>query len=214
MKEQFGLADLPALLPRYNIAPSQRIAVIRALAAGSRELAFLHWGLIPAWATDPAIAARLINARAETAAEKPAFRAAMRRRRCLIPADGFYEWQKTETAKRPFFFQLQDERPFAMAGLWETWQGPDGPVESCTILTTAANELVAKLHERMPVILEPQAYAAWLDPNLVDPAQLAEWLKALPASQMKSFPVSRLVNSPKNETPDCIRREGDTPLFD
>jgi putative SOS response-associated peptidase YedK len=171
----FGLAEVPALEPRYNVAPTQPVAAVRADADGRRSLATLRWGLIAPWAKDAKHAA--INARAETAADKPTFRHAFRKRRCLIPADAFYEWQKVGRHKQPYLFKLRDGEPFAFAGIWEAWNGPDGEaLESCAILTTEANELVRSVHERMPVILDPRHYAEWLDPGLTDPALFADWL--------------------------------------
>jgi putative SOS response-associated peptidase YedK len=159
------IGDLPA---SYNIAPSQSVAAICQLPDLDLQLRWLRWGLIPAWAKDPKIGYKLINARAETVAEKPSFRAAFRQRRCLIPADGFYEWQQVEGSRHshPYFIGLQDKRPFAFAGLYERWESPDGEnFDTCTIVTTAANEVLAPIHDRMPVILSPQKYAQWLDPG-------------------------------------------------
>src|SRR5262245_35107324 len=162
LADLFRLAGGPELPLRYNIAPTQPVPVVRAAGDG-RALALARWGLIPRWATDPAIGNRLINARSETVAEKPSFRDAFRKRRCLIPATGFYEWAKTAGGKQPYHFRLLDGRPFAFAGLWERWDRGGEPVESCTILTTAANAVVRPVHERMPVILPAEAFAAWLD---------------------------------------------------
>lgn len=203
---QFNLPEIPDLQPRYNIAPTQPVAVVRLpMPEGDRELVMLHWGLIPFWAKDPGLGARMINARAETAADKPAFRAAFRRRRCLVPADGFYEWQKQNGSKQPFHIRMQDGRPFAFAGLWEHWQGEDGSViESCTLLTTRPNELIRPLHNRMPVILHPHNYALWLDSEVEDVGTLRRLLDPYPSSEMEAYPVSRYVNAPRNEGPDCI----------
>jgi putative SOS response-associated peptidase YedK len=174
-----------------------------------RECVLLRWGLIPGWAKDPAIGARLINARAETVAEKPAFRAAFRRRRCLVLADGFYEWQKSAKRKQPFFFHLRDDRPFAFAGLWESWEGGDNShLETCTILTTEPNDLVATVHDRMPVILAPDAHDAWLDPAVEQPDRLTPLLRPYPAEAMDAYPVGPLVNSPTHDGPGCIERAG------
>lgn len=206
LAEQFQLAEVPAVEPHYNIAPTQPVAVVRAAPTGERELQVLRWGLIPSWAKDPSMGARLINARAETVAEKPAFRAAFKQRRCLVLADGFYEWQPTGAGrqKQPFYFHMEDGKPFAFAGLWESWPGPDGPVETCTILTTDANSVVAPVHARMPLILPPDAYTLWLDPTV----QAAEPLQALfqpyPAPAMTGYPVSRHVNSVDNDDPQCV----------
>ena len=209
--EQFALFEAPPFTARFNIAPSQPAPVVRMRPdrtegdRGSRELVWLRWGLIPGWAQDPAIGNRLINARAETAAEKPAFRAAMRRRRCLVVADGFYEWQRTGRAKQPFFIHLRDDRPFAFAGLWEAWEGPGhSAIESCTLLTIGPNELMRPIHDRMPVILPPESYDLWLDPAMQQPNRLTPLLAPYPAEQMETSPVSSLVNNPANDDPRCI----------
>ncbi|MCI0395737.1 MAG: SOS response-associated peptidase [Chloroflexi bacterium] len=195
-----------ALAPRYNIAPTQPVAAVRVSeASGNRELAYFHWGLIPSWSQDPAIGSRMINARAETAAEKPSFRAALRYRRCLVPADGFYEWQKQNGGKQPVYIHLQDGRPFGIAGLWEYWQGPDGSeIESCTLLTVEPNELLSAVHNRMPLILAPEDYELWLDPKMQKPADLQHLLRPYPAAEMTFYRVSTLVNNPRNEDPACI----------
>jgi len=201
------LFEVPELPPRYNIAPSQPVAVVRRRPQSGddqRQLVLMRWGLIPSWATDPAIGNRLANARSESVLEKPAFRAAMRRRRCLIPADGFYEWKKNGRNKQPYLIGLRDGRLFAFAGLWEAWEGADHSyVESCTILTTTPNELMAPIHDRMPVILPAEAYGPWLDPA-VPPAEVLAWLRPLPADQMTAYPVSTLVNNPRNDRPECV----------
>lgn len=210
----FELGDLPAglsLAPRYNIAPTQTVAAVRKLEAGApRQLALLHWGLIPSWAKDAKLAASTINARGESVAEKPAFRAAFTRRRCLILADGYFEWKAVGKKKLPIWYRLQDERPFAFAGLWERWRGPSGtpdeapPLESCTIITTAANALSAELHDRMPVILHPVDYDLWLDPAFADKPRLQALLTAYPAEEMKAEPVNPRVNSVRNDDPECL----------
>ncbi len=204
LAEQFQLAEVPDLAPHYNIAPTQEVAVIRATAAG-RKLDFLRWGLIPAWAKDPSIGARMINARAETVAEKPAFRTAFKQRRCLVIADGFYEWQGTGKQKQPFYFQVDGGQAFAFAGLWETWKNPEGQlVETCTVLTTEANELVRPVHERMPVILPADAYAPWLDPQLHDVGALQQLLRAYPPQEMNAYPVGTRVNRVTHDDAACI----------
>ena len=155
-------------MPRFNIAPTQSVAVVRQSGGKeTRQLCLLRWGLIPAWAKDPSIGARLINARAETVAEKPAFRSAFKSRRCLIPADGYYEWKKTGSRKQPYYLRLQDERPFALAGLWDRWNGggKDAPLETCTIITTEANEITCPIHDRMPAILAEDDYSAVARPG-------------------------------------------------
>ncbi|MCH7813503.1 MAG: SOS response-associated peptidase, partial [Planctomycetes bacterium] len=172
----------------------------------SRRLELLRWGLIPSWAKDPAIGARMINARSETAAEKPSFRAAFRRRRCLLPADGFYEWQRSGRVKQPYYIRLKHGPPFALAGLWEQWHSPDGSlVETCTILTTEPNELVKPLHNRMPVLLTPDVFDLWLDPAMTDPARIQPLLRPCPPEQMIAQPVTTHVNSPRNDDPACIQ---------
>jgi putative SOS response-associated peptidase YedK len=190
--------------PRYNIAPTQLVAAVRAAPqAPARELAWLRWGLIPSWADDPKIGNRMINARAETASGKPSFRSAFRQRRCLILADGFYEWQKTDGKKLPHYFHMKDGKPFAFAGLWEHWEGAGGIIESCTILTTDANDLLRTFHDRMPAIVCPRDYETWLNPAIQDPETVQPLLRPYPAEAMTSYPVSVLVNSPRNESAQC-----------
>lgn len=204
----FGAATDAELPPRYNIAPTQDAPVVRVAADGDRELVGLRWGLIPFWAKDPKIGNRMINARSETVAEKPAFRQAYRKRRCLVLADGFYEWQKTPGAKTPWYISLAGGAPFAMAGLWESWrdktQGDEAePVQTCSIITTSPNELMARLHNRMPAILLDDAVDRWLDPA-AEPASLAPLLGPIPASRLTADPVSRRVNSPANDDAELI----------
>jgi len=186
--------------PRFNIAPTQWIPAVRCMGTG-RQICSLKWGLIPSWAAERRTAASMINARAETVADKPAFRSAFRRRRCLIPADGFYEWKRIDAkTKVPHLFQLSDESPFGFAGLWEKWTAPDGEViESCSIITTAANSLVESVHDRMPVILAPQFFEEWLDPEFSDVDRLMPMLAPFAASQMKVMQVSNIVNNARNE---------------
>jgi putative SOS response-associated peptidase YedK len=211
--EQFSLFELPLLQPRFNIAPTQAVPVVRMVpqhAEPRRQLVFLHWGLVPSWAQDPAIGNRMINARAETAADKPSFRAALKRRRCLVVADGFYEWQREGNRRQPMFIHLRDDRPFAFAGLWESWEGADhSSLESCTILTTAANELIRPIHDRMPVILAQEAYGLWLDPAVqtVDPIQ--PLMRPYPSEAMEAYAVSTRVNSPVRDQPECLERLAD-----
>jgi putative SOS response-associated peptidase YedK len=201
---QFGLAEAPQLAPRYNIAPTQMVPVVRA-GPGGRELAMLRWGLVPSWAKDLSIGARMINARAETAAEKPAFRSALRQRRCLVVADGFYEWQQAPAGKQPFYFRVHGGAPCGLAGLWEIWRGPDDtPVQTCTILTTRANPLLAPIHERMPVILPPDQYGLWLDPDMRDAGPLEHLFEPFPAEAMDSYPVGKGVNKVSNDSRDLI----------
>ena len=191
--------------PRYNIAPTQGVAAVPNTK--ERRVGLFHWGLVPFWAKDPKIGSRMINARSETLAEKPSFRTAYRRRRCLVLADGFYEWRKIEGRRNkiPYFFHLKAGGPFAFAGLWETWHSPDGSeLLSCTVITTRPNEIVAPIHNRMPVILPPEAQLPWLDPAERSPAELGPLLQPYPAAEMAAYPVATLVNSPANDLPDCI----------
>jgi putative SOS response-associated peptidase YedK len=206
LSKEFGVSDIPTLSPRYNIAPSQPVTAVRATSTGSgRELALLRWGLIPSWSKDPAIGNRLINARAETASEKPSFRNAFRRHRCLIPASGFYEWRRQERGKQPYFVRMRNERLFSFAGLWDRWESPDkGVIETCTILTTVANAVLAPIHDRMPVILPPREYDRWLDPALRDPDALAPLLVPFSPEEMLAFPVSPRVNAPTVDDEKCI----------
>jgi putative SOS response-associated peptidase YedK len=207
LRDAFPDITVPTeITARYNIAPSQPIAVIPN--TGENKLDFFVWGLIPFWAKDPKIGSRMINARAETLGEKPSFKAAYRRRRCLIPADGFYEWRKVpgSTAKIPTYIRLKSGKPFAFAGLWENWHSPDGSeILSCTIITTQPNDLVERIHNRMPVILPQETYSHWLTPSEVPPEALNSLLVPYPADEMEAFPVSRTVNSPSNDSPACIQ---------
>jgi putative SOS response-associated peptidase YedK len=204
--EIFGEYSFPSrFAPRFNIAPTQPVLAIPN--DGAHKADFFIWGLIPSWAKDPSIGSRLINARAETLAEKPSFRGGFKYKRCLIPADGFYEWQAQPGTKTkvPQFIHMKDRKPFAFAGLWDSWNGPDGSaVRSCTIITTEPNELMASLHNRMPVILKPADYEQWLDPAPRTPDSLAPFLKPFPAGEMSAYPVSMLVNSPANERPELV----------
>lgn len=210
LAEAFGLEEIPTVVSHYNIAPGQDIAAVRFDKSSSkRELTFLRWGLIPSWADDPSIGNMMINARCETVAEKPAFRQAFTRRRCLIPADGFYEWEKSGKARIPYYHQIKGHVLFALAGLWERWTHPAGVVESCTILTTGANELVACVHDRMPVIVAPEHFGLWLDPTL-DPAALGRLFAPYPAGSMQRHRVSDRVNRPDDDDADLIRSVEDT----
>lgn len=214
--QQFALFEISPLVPRFNIAPAQMVAVVRqaGAAASGRELVWMRWGLVPAWAKNPSIGNRMINARAETVAEKPAYRGPLRQRRCLVPADGFYEWQREGRAKQPYFFRLPGDALFALAGLWEVWLGPqEQHLESCVILTTEANDLVWPIHDRMPVILPPESYALWLDPNLTQPAPLFPLLRPYPAQAMEAHPVSSRVNTPTNDDPRCVAPTVPSTLF-
>ena len=202
----FQLDEVPELEPRYNIAPSQAVAaVVKGREDAQRILKMMQWGLIPFWAKDSSIGSRMINARSETVAEKPSFRAAFRRRRCLVLADGFYEWQKLDGAKQPFYVTLQDREAFAFAGLWERWEGSEnGVVESCTLLTCEPNDLLHPIHNRMPVILNPEDYSLWLDSGFQEAERLQALLCPYPSGRMQAYAVSRYVNSPRHEGPECI----------
>lgn len=194
-----------SLAPRYNIAPTQDVAAVRQAEDGSRHLGLLHWGLVPFWAKEKSIGNRMINARSETAAEKPSFRNALKRRRCLILADGFFEWKKMGGAKQPFYIHLEDRRPFAFAGLWERWdKGEDGPLESCTILTTSPSESISHLHDRMPVILPRAGYDTWLDASIEDAEALEPLLGPYDPDALGFEPVSRRVNNPRHDEPGCV----------
>jgi len=207
------LADLmevqetPQLSQRFNIAPTQEAPILRLADDPSphREIVLLKWGLVPFWAKDPTIGNRMINARAETVAEKPSFRDSFKKRRCIVLTDGFYEWQKTGSGKQPYFFRLQSQQPFGMAGLWDRWEKGDGqPLETFTILTTEPNELVATAHHRMPVILNPRQIELWLDPATDSSSAFGPFWDPYPAADMQGFPVSTYVNNPANDTPRCI----------
>ncbi len=210
LQEAFPWAVIPDdLPPRYNIAPSQPVAVIAN--TGDNTLAMYKWGLIPSWSKDPAIGDRMINARAESLAEKPSFRTAYRKRRCLILSDGFYEWKQNPDlkTKQPMCIKLKNGQPFAFAGLWELWRAPDGSdVRSCTIITTQPNELLQTIHNRMPVILPPDAYTEWLVTEDRQPAQLDHLLSPYPAAEMVAFPVSKMVNRPEVDTPELVNPIG------
>ena len=191
--------------PGYNIAPTESVLTVRNVEG--REAALMKWGLIPFWAKDPKIGSRMINARAETVAEKPAFRSALRRRRCLVLADGYYEWQKTPVGKRPFRIVMRSGEPFAFAGLWETWKDPEGNVIlSCTIITTAANDFLASIHNRMPVILPRESEELWLEPDTDDAAVLTGILRPYSDDGMDSYEVSTMVNYARNDGPEVIAR--------
>ncbi|UCF39568.1 MAG: SOS response-associated peptidase [Gemmatimonadota bacterium] len=206
-REIFKLLSVPTLPPRYNVAPTQEVAVVRQGGDDAeRSVGLLRWGLIPHWAKDPGIGNRMINARAESVADKPAFRNSFRERRCLVPADGFYEWAKTKHGKQPYYVRVLGGRMFAFAGLWDTWRDSTGnTLDTFTIITTEPNDLLRQVHNRMPVILRPDDYDRWLAPPGGDPAGLSGLLKPYPAEQMSYYPVSRYVNSPNNEGPECIR---------
>ena len=200
----FKLGLLPDLTPRYNITPGTNVLIVRNDPEKGRVADLYRWGLIPGWAKDPAIGNKLANARAETVAEKPSFRSAFKRGRCLIPASGFYEWKAVAGRKQPYYVRPVGSDLFAFAGLTERWVGPDGPVHSCAIITTDANELMQGIHNRMPVILAPDDYAVWLDPANQATEKLKVLLKPSPAKLMAAHPVSTRVNTPKNDEPALI----------
>lgn len=211
LRQLFDFPERPNLAARVNIAPSQEVAAVRLEEGevGARHFVSLRWGLIPSWAPsgakEPGIGNRTINARAETITEKPAFRAAFRRRRCLIPADGFYEWKSERGRKQPYRITLMDGAPFAFAGLWERWEGPGGDagIESCTIVTTEANARLRAVHHRMPVILAPEAYDLWLDPETPG-AQVQALLGPAPSEWFTCFRVSPKINNPAHDDPALI----------
>jgi len=200
--------------PRYNIAPSQPVAIVRNTPKGGRELALVRWGLIPSWVKDPRAFKMLINARSETAADKPSFRAAMRHRRCLVPTDGFYEWTGAPGAKRPFLVRPREGGPMAMAGIFEHWLGADGSeVETMAILTVAANDAMSALHDRMPAILAPEQFDAWLDCSSGSSRTAAELLAPAPEGMLAIVEVSRKLNNPRNEGPEVQEPVGAAPLL-
>lgn len=216
--EPRGIAGPDPLKPRYNIAPTQPVITVRQEGLG-RVLAVARWGLMPSWAKDLSMGASLINGRSETVLEKPAFRESFRQRRCLIPADGFYEWEKDGKAKRPFHFAMKDGSLFGFAGIWDRWRAPDGEwVESCCILTTAANELLKDVHDRMPAILPRAQYEVWLKTPADEAERLVDLLVPLDAGVMRGYAVSSLVNRPQNDSPECAQeavseRSGNLELF-
>jgi len=199
----------PLLKPRYNLAPGQEAPVV--IYEDSKILRLMQWGLVPSWAKEASIGYKMINARAETLTQKPSFKKSFKQRRCLVLADGFYEWRKGTggRTKIPLRFVLKNREPFAFAGLWDTWQKPDGDLlHSFTIITTESNELIRPIHDRMAVMLRQEDEAKWLDPDLKDVEQLIPLLKPYPSDQMEGYEVSTLVNSPKNDTPECILSRG------
>jgi putative SOS response-associated peptidase YedK len=205
LAKEFKVAEVPQVEARYNVAPTQEILAVRELADG-REMTFFKWGLVPSWAKDVSMGARLINARSETVEEKPSFREAFKKRRCIIPADGFYEWQRNEGKKQPFFFRMRDERAFGFAGLWERWEGEGGQaINSCTILTTEANEVLRPVHDRMPVILHPDDYELWLDRDVRKRDLVKELLRPYQAEEMIGYPVGIAINSPRNQGAELMQ---------
>lgn len=207
--DSLRLPLFPGLNPRYNICPTQPVACIRQSNDQQLESVTLRWGLVPFWANDLKIGARMINARSETVATKPAFRKAFKSRRCLVLADGFYEWKKSGKSKQPYYISRNDSQPFLLAGLWESWQNKDEPdsqpVETCTILTTTANDIMAPLHDRMPVILEQPDLDFWLDNQFEDRQQLEKLLVPYAADELQAYPVDTLVNKAANDQPECIK---------
>jgi putative SOS response-associated peptidase YedK len=191
--------------PRYNIAPTQPVPVIRQNPKEPvRDLSLVRWGLIPSWAKDSSVAAKMINARSETASTKPAFRDALKSRRCLIPADGFYEWMRTAKAKQPYCFEVDEGKLFAFAGIWDRWKDPSGKtIETCSILTTTPNAVTSPVHDRMPVILDPDCYDLWLDPGMRDVVAASEMLKPSDARRMRCFPISTRINHVANDDAAC-----------
>ena len=208
--KQLGLAKNLSLKPRYNIAPSQLVACVRHTPDnGHRETIMLKWGLIPSWAKDLSIGYKMINARAETVAEKPSFRKAFKRQRCLVLADGFYEWKREGQTKQPYYIHFKDSRPFAFAGLWELWKDKTkedcAPIESCTIITTGANELMEPIHHRMPVMLNEKSIEVWLNTEITEPSILNPLLRPYDSDEMEAYPVSLRVNNPRNDNQECIQ---------
>jgi putative SOS response-associated peptidase YedK len=206
LQEEFALSIIRAApVPSYNVAPTRSAPVV--INDGARALDFFRWGLIPWWAKDPGIGAKTINARADTLAEKPAFRDAFRLRRCLVLADGFFEWKWVAGEKVPHFIRLKSGRSMPFAGLWERWRAPEGnPVHTCTIVTTTPNAVMAPIHDRMPVILAPEAFESWLDPHPREGQELQTLLRPCPDEWLEAFPVSSWVNKPDNDSPECIKR--------
>jgi len=213
LRRELRLEKLPDLQPRYNIAPSQGIAAVRANPnGGERELAIFNWGLVPFWAKEPSIGYKMVNARSETAASKPAFRGPMRHHRCLIPADGFFEWKGARGAKHPYYFRRPGRDPFCFAGIFDHWGAADGSeIESAAILTTAANDFMAPIHDRMPVVIPASAYDRWLDPEQQRPAELNDLLRAPPEDFFVREPVSPLINHVKNDLPECVEPASEPP---
>ncbi len=209
-----GVEATEPLQASYNVAPTQKVPVVRAVSdaarrdgEAARELVDLRWGLIPFWAKDIKIGNRMINARSETVATKPAFRSSLRRKRCAVLADGFYEWRKVDGGKQPYLIHLKGHRPFVFAGLWDRWsKGPIDAIESFAILTTSPNDKLAELHNRMPVILTPEATDLWLDPTVDDASRLVRVLEPYDSDEIDFFPVSKMVNRPSNNVPQCVAR--------
>ncbi|HEV8253796.1 MAG TPA: SOS response-associated peptidase [Vicinamibacteria bacterium] len=213
LAEEFGVETLPAIPPRYNIAPGQDVLAVRVdPETGRRGFSMLRWGLVPWWARDAKSTRPLVMARAETAAKRPAFRDAFRSRRCLLPASGFYEWRRSGRTRQPFVIRMKDRRPFAIAALWDRWKTPEGSrLESCAVLTTSANEIVAPIHDRMPAILERGDFEAWLDPGREDLLELQDLLRSYPAVAMEAYPASTRVNRVEADDPSCLEPAAEAP---
>ncbi|HHZ83960.1 MAG TPA: SOS response-associated peptidase [Nitrospirales bacterium] len=202
----FSVESTQELKPRYNIAPTQQIPLVRIAAGGVKELVELRWGLIPGWSRERKADHGIINARAETVRIKPSFRGPFRSRRCLVPADGYYEWQSTDGGKQPHYIRMKDGAPFALAGLWDLWVGKGGStaIESCTIITTVPNQMLSPIHARMPVIIGPENYGQWLDHETSDVESLQILLRPFLEDAMEAYPVSQVVNNPRNDTEECL----------
>jgi putative SOS response-associated peptidase YedK len=208
LRALFRYAEQPNFPPRYNVTPTQPIPIVR-LVDGKRQFALVRWGLLPSWVKDPKTFTLLINARGESAAEKPAFRAAMKRRRCLIPADGFYEWQAAGDRKRPFYVRAKSGAPLAFAGLWETWTGPNGEeLETAAIVTTQANRTLKPIHDRMPVIVPPEGFDLWLDGANVDATTAAALIAPAPEGLLEAYEISTAVNRTANDNPNLLEPVG------
>jgi len=210
--EEFELPNEPVLEERFNIAPTEPVAAVRIGVDGSRSCDTLQWGLIPPWSTDPRVGAKMFNARSETVTDKPSFREAFAQRRCLVPVSGFYEWKKQDTARLPYYFSHADQRVLALAGLWERWEFPGGKVlESCSVLTTAANQFMRRFHHRMPVILSPADYGRWLETGADEAEGLQDLLVPAAEDVLRSWPVADLVNKSSNDGPQLIEPVHETP---
>lgn len=202
----FGIINISNYKPSYNIAPGQNIGVIRINNNSQKELSLMHWGLIPSWSKDPKVGYKMINARSETLTEKPSFKQSFKTKRCLIPADGFYEWKKQGKEKTPYYFKMKNSSPFAFAGLWDTWINKEDTktIDSCTIITTSANSLLNPIHERMPVILNPENYSFWLDNKVINLDKLKSVLNSYDSDTMLYYEVSKNINSSKINEPSLI----------
>ena len=209
IREAFNLERIEplGLVPRYNIAPSQDIPIIRDIES-SREIVFARWGLIPSWSKEPKTKYSTINARIESVAEKPTYRTPFKRQRCLIPADGYYEWKQVAGNKIPHHMRMKKGDVFAFAGLWDHWEDETESLDSCVIITTPSNEAMKPIHERMPAIIAPAHYDYWLDEKINDKQEIMQYLNSAPSSQLIAYPVSTWVNSPKNNDERCIQPAG------